>query len=90
MKQFRDIYFHGFSLCFFDNPFEMNIEKLEAKVEAVESQLGEVVLLLKKPLSEWTVEEEEEYGDKTNLRDERRGKTPSAWTTSRYYPFLIK
>ena len=47
MKQFRDIYFHGFSLCFFDNPFEMNIEKLEAKVEAVESQLGEVVLLFK-------------------------------------------
>ena len=37
----------------------MDIEKLEAKVEAVESQLGEVELLLKKPLSEWSVEEGE-------------------------------
>ena len=46
----------------------MDIEQLEAKLEALEARISKVDLLLQKPLYEWTEDENEQFGDKVACR----------------------
>ena len=48
----------------------MDIEQPEAKLEAVESRISKVDLLLERRL--WTDEEKEQFGDHATLREDRK------------------
>ena len=50
----------------------MDIEQLEAKLEAVESRISKVDLLLERRLCEWNDEEKEQFGDHATLREDRK------------------
>ena len=47
------------------------MEAVEAEITKINAKLDVIDLMLKKPLSQWTEDEKEEFGSKDQLREEK-------------------
>jgi len=64
-------YYTSSLLCF--NLIDLDLmEKIEEQIVALEQKISSLEILLKRPFAQWTDEEKEEYGDKQQVREEKK------------------